>query len=115
MSDFMVDIKDRIRVNHRLNQDTDFDKIIEILDNALKQGGDLGVYGDLSPGLQSLVQDFYITVTEDEEVFYVDCAPMSGQGHDFGFSIIKKTGLIDENSICVGEVEEEPDLDEECG
>ena len=84
-------------------------KIVEILDEALKKGGDFDVYGDLSSGIENLVEVFRVTVTVSKKEYFIDCGPFSGSGHDFQFSINKKSKSIDKNSVCVGEVIQPPD------
>ena len=83
--------------------------ILNIIDEALKNGGDLGVYGDLNSGIKSLVEIFYITITEHKKDYFIDCGPLSGSGHDFQFSVNKKKKRIDMDSIVIGEVISEPD------
>lgn len=87
-------------------------QLVSKLDEALKKSGDLGVYGDLSNGIEDLIKDFRITITENISGYFIDCGPLSGSGHDFQFVLKKKNWSIDENSICVGEVLSEPDEEE---
>ncbi len=88
-------------------------RIAKILDEALKKSGDFGVYGNLSSGLENLVNDFIVTITEKKKAYFIDCGPLSGYGHDCQFSINKKLKIIDKNSVCVGEVIAPPDLNDE--
>ncbi len=98
---------DNVVIIHEEGPETPDDELIQIVDKALKEGGDLGAYGDLSYGLEELTKDSRITITETTEEIYVDMAPTSGGGHDFSFDINKSTGKMDPNSVCIGEIEEE--------
>jgi len=89
------------------------EEIVKILDDTLKKGGDFDVYGDLSPGVESLVNYFQVIITERKKDYFIDCGPLSGYGHDVQFSINKKSKKIDKKSICVGEIISPPSDDED--
>ncbi|MCX5686735.1 MAG: hypothetical protein NTW09_04680 [Candidatus Omnitrophica bacterium] len=77
-------------------------KAIALVDIVLKGQGDLGVYGNLSGGVDSLIKEMRITITDKGAYYAVDMAPRSGQGHDFSFTIDKGTGRRSE--VAIGEV-----------
>jgi hypothetical protein len=53
-----------------------------------------------------------VKIIEREGCFDIDLNPHSGEGHDFNFSIVKKTGRVDQFSMSVGELISEPDEDD---
>ena len=86
-------------------------KSIALLDKVLREQGDLGVYGDLSGGLEELIRDFAVEITEREDHYEIDIYPRSSEGgHDFSFTINKETGKRSE--VAVGEVLPEPEFDQ---
>jgi hypothetical protein len=84
---------------------------IELLDKVLKEQGDLGVYGNLSIGLERLTKEFYIEIKDEKDYYSIDIYPKSYAGHDFSFSIDKNTGKI--SDLCVGEIIPPPTEDNE--
>ena len=82
-----------------------------VVDRALKAHGDLGVYGDLSAGLEALEKEFTVRIEEGEGVLHVDAGPHSGARHDFAFSVNLATGEIQD--VVVGEIAPEPEPDDE--
>ena len=86
------------------------DKAIEFLDNVLKEQGDLGVYGDLSDGVEVLIKDMNIRIVQEKDHYAIDIYPKTASGgHDFSFTIDSKTGK--RSGVVVGEVLPEPDID----
>jgi len=77
-------------------------KVVSLLDKALKEQGDLGVYGDLSCGVEELLKDSYISITDNEEFYGIAVSPKSGAGHDFSFDVDRKSGEI--SNVVVGVV-----------
>ena len=85
-------------------------KAIELLDNVLKEQGDLGVYGDLSDGVEVLIKDMNIRIVQEKDLYFIDIYPKNTSGgHDFSFTIDSKTGK--RSDVVVGEVLPEPDID----
>ncbi|MCY3410671.1 MAG: hypothetical protein INQ03_03440 [Candidatus Heimdallarchaeota archaeon] len=60
----------------------------------------------LEPNLQMLSEDLRIQIFKRDYGYYVDMAPISGEGHDFGISVYTKTRSL---SISVGVLEPEPE------
>lgn len=85
-------------------------KAIELLDNVLKEQGDLGVYGDLSDGIEVLLKDMNIRIVQDKNHYSIDIYPKNASGgHDFSFTIDSKTGK--RSGVVIGEVLPEPGID----
>jgi hypothetical protein len=81
-----------------------------LLDRALREQGDLGVYGDLSDGLQTLTKEMAIMVKEESNCYSIDISPKDPTGgHDFSFTIDKQTGKM--SDAVIGEVLPYPELD----
>ena len=86
------------------------DYIIILLDEILKVQGDFGVYGNLSFGIADILKSNIINIQEENNLLNVSIYPISGQGHDFNFTIdIDNKKLRD---LVVGEIEPEPDIEE---
>jgi hypothetical protein len=79
-----------------------------IVDQALRKHGDLGVYGDLSAGLEALEPVFTAQITPAAETIHVSLSPHSGEGHDFSFQVHRTTGEISE--MAIGVLEPPPDF-----
>lgn len=80
---------------------------LKLIDGVLKKQGNLGVYGDLSAGLDALQREMVIEIQEEKGFYHISIYPLSGGGHDFSFSIdIKKKEMTD---VAVGEIEPPPD------
>jgi len=79
---------------------------MELVDRALWEHGDLGVYGNLSGGLEEIIKEMFLRITDEGEYYSVSVWPKSGCGHDFGFTVSKTTGEI--SNVVVGEVLPEP-------
>ena len=77
-----------------------------IVDQALRKHGDLGVYGDLSAGLEALEQQFTAEITPSAETIHVSLSPHSGAGHDFSFQVHRATGEI--SAVAVGSLAPPP-------
>jgi len=95
----------------RINFDGDAqnrDRAIKLLDELLKAQGNFGVYGDLSHGLTEILKVNGVDIKEKKRFLEVNVFPISGQGHDFAFTIdIKKKKIID---LVVGEVTPQPEI-----
>jgi hypothetical protein len=74
----------------------------EILVKSLKVNGDFGVYGNLSIGIEEILKDNYISLTNAKKTLNVSIAPRSQSGHDFTFQINK--GNLEITDLVVGEV-----------
>ncbi len=79
-------------------------KVEKLLEEALKESGDFGIYGNLEEGLEGLVRDFRVAVTVYRKTLEVDCGPRSGSGHDCQFVVKRSTRRIDPDSVVFGEV-----------
>jgi len=88
-------------------EDKDRLKALDLIDRALREYGNLGVYGDLSGGIKVLLRDMSMNVRQEAEYYDVSLFPRSGSGHDFSFRVDSATGKI--SDIAVGEIEPEPD------
>ena len=86
----------------------DRDDLRAIVDAALKQHGDLGVYGDLSAGLDALEKQFSAQWVPAGDSIRVNLAPLSGEGHDFSFVVSTATHEI--SDVVVGVLEPEPEF-----
>lgn len=83
-------------------------KDLTSLDEALKENGNFGVYGDLSDGLVSLLSYMYVSVERQENKLIVSAAPLSGEGHDFSFVVNLLNKEID--NVVIGEVLPQPEF-----
>jgi hypothetical protein len=84
---------------------------IKLLDKVLKEQGDLGVYGNLSGGVSETIKDMNIKIVEEDDYYSIDISPKSSYGgHDFSFTIDKKTQK--RSNVVVGEVLPPPDFEE---
>jgi len=85
-------------------------KAIALLDQVLKEQGDLGVYGDLSAGVAILIDTMGISIEEQQGGYSISIYPKDASGgHDFSFTIDSHTGQ--RSDVVVGEVLPEPDID----
>ncbi len=103
---------DRLMQNkniHFTDRDKSKKEAIELIDAVLRKQGDLGAYGDLSAGLDSLTHDTDITIEEISGFYHISLSPLSGEGHDFSFSIDKHSkSMVD---VVIGNIEPPPDSD----
>lgn len=84
---------------------------IELLDKVLREQCNLGAYGDLSKGLEELKKECNIKIIDKDNHYEIDIYPSSGKGgHDFSFTIDKKSGK--RSDVVVGEILPEPDIEE---
>lgn len=84
--------------------------VVELIDRVLKEQGDLGVYGDLSGGINEITERMYIKISEHDDSYAVSIWPKSGKGgHDFSFTVDKSTGRM--SDVAVGEILPEPDCE----
>ena len=65
------------------------------LDRALRAHGDFGVYGDVTPGLDWLVENFDVQLRDRGEHYDVSVTPRDGHGHWLHFAIVKASGAIE--------------------
>lgn len=65
------------------------------INKSLESHGDLGVYGDISMGLDSLSKMFYIRIEKIKGGFALELVPHSHQGHGFNFQVNWKSGKIE--------------------
>ena len=80
---------------------------VELLDKVLKEQGDLGVYGNLRGGVEEISKEMKIKIKEEVNYYFIDIFPKSNTGgHDFSFTIDKKTEKM--SHVVVGEVLPEP-------
>ena len=86
------------------------DYIIKLLDEILKDQGDFGVYGNLSFGIADILKSNIINIQEENNLLNVSIYPISGQGHDFNFTIDTDNKKL--RDLVVGEIEPEPDIEE---
>ena len=76
--------------------------MIELVDESLKKYGDFGVYGNLSLGLRSILEENRVEISDLGLRLNVSIAPLSGAGHDFQFEIDKESLRI--SGLVVGQV-----------
>ncbi len=76
---------------------------VAFVDDALKKNGDLGVYGDLSAGLEELSKDHEIVILSHDDHYVVRIVPDSRAGHEFHFKVSKSSGEI--RDVMVGEID----------
>ena len=101
-----VDLLDKVKYTG----DTERSEAIEYINKILKEKGDLGVYGDLSPGLEGLIKDSNINLVERETHYQLELSPVSNEGHDFSLKIDKEKPVI--YDVVVGEIEPDPEEEE---
>ncbi len=89
-----------------VGKDKNKEKAIQVVDKSLKRHGNLGVYGDLSAGIEQVTMDHYVTITDTKNYYHVMIAPDRQGGHDFCFKIDKNTYEL--YDVIVGEVLPEP-------
>jgi len=63
----------------------------------------------LTGSLENYTSDLYVRIIDHGSKLEVDLAPISGEGHDFNFSVKKKSKKVDLDSFSVGELISEPD------
>lgn len=64
-----------------------------IVDQALREHGDLGSYGDLRAGLEALLPENWVRITVVPQGLQVDVIPIGGHGNELQF-LVKKTWAI---------------------
>jgi hypothetical protein len=84
-------------------------KAIRIIDKSLRINGNLGVYGNLSQGLNALLQYNRIRIEDNKTTYCITIWPDSQQGHDFIMSINKISLTI--NDLVVGNIEPPPNIE----
>ena len=78
-------------------------KVVELLDTALKSQGDLGVYGDFSEGLETVLKEMNVKIEDQKDTYLIDISPMKNTGgHDISFTIDKNTGKM--SNVATGEI-----------
>ncbi len=82
---------------------------MERVDRSLGEHGDLGVYGNLSRGLEEITKEMFVRITDEGKYYSVSVWPKSGRGHDFSFLVDKENGGI--SNVVVGEVLPEPEFE----
>jgi hypothetical protein len=85
-------------------------KDVAFFDRSLKEHGDFGVYGNLTPGLRWLIEHFEVNIKPGDGGYDVSANPRDNHGHFFDFWIEEKTGRID--GVAAGHFLPEPDLDD---
>lgn len=65
-----------------------------LVDRAMRQHGDFGVYGDVRAGLAAISKDNTVTLTDVEEGIRVDIVPNDGHGHEYQF-VVTSAGKIE--------------------
>jgi len=63
----------------------------------------------LSGSFPDFLLDMAISIKDEPHFYLLDLSPLSGEGHDFSFRVDKKTGILDQSSLVIGEVIPEPD------
>ena len=81
-------------------------RALNTINTIFKRNEDILKAETLPFNLQECLSDFYITVSQDHQGYYVDLNPKSGEGHDFGIHVNTKTASV---TIDVGELISEPD------
>ncbi len=86
-------------------------EVLALIDSSLRKNGDLGVYGDLSGGLQVLLeQGMAVSVSECKEGYDVSIWPAeSSHGHDFSLTVSPKGEI---SGVVVGEILPPPELND---
>ncbi|MBT4289116.1 MAG: hypothetical protein HOD92_17455 [Deltaproteobacteria bacterium] len=82
---------------------------IEMIDKSIGQASAFLSQQGLSGNLQNFLLDMVISIKDELDFYRLDLSPLSGEGHDFFFRVSKKTGILDQNSLVIGEVIPEPD------
>ena len=96
------DWKKRVRLLSETGMDLDI--AIEMVNRALVRDREF-LESEYLPGdLEEYTKEFFITIKETQSALEMDMSPLSGEGHDFQFVILKVTGMIDQDTFCVGEV-----------
>ena len=83
---------------------------VAFFDQSLKEHGDFGVYGNLTPGLRWLIEHFEVNIKPGDGGYDVSANPRDNHGHFFNFWIEEKTGRID--GVAAGHFLPEPDFDD---
>ena len=82
-------------------------EVVKLLDTVLKNQGDLGVYGDLSQGLETVLKEMNVKIEEQKDAYLIDIFPRKNTGgHDISFTIDKKTGKM--SDVAGGEISTGP-------
>lgn len=82
--------------------------VLTFIDQALREHGDFGVYGNVTSGLEYLLQNFNVTILDNkiDNAWSVQVDPRDGHGHFLHFDIHKTDGRI--GSPLAGHYEEPP-------
>ncbi|MDD3002147.1 MAG: hypothetical protein PHF29_10370, partial [Candidatus Riflebacteria bacterium] len=76
---------------------------IALLDKTMREEGNLGAFGNLCGGIEKIRKDYCIRIIDENDCLTIDMSPKSDfGGHDFTFTIDKKTGK--RSDVVVGEV-----------
>jgi len=100
------------KILFKLKKGTKKEKVLDVVNRALEMDSEFLGKECLYGGLKDYLEDMYVKIIEERNCYFIDLNPHSGEGHDFGFEIKKKTGRIDKDSMMVGELISEPDDDE---
>lgn len=106
--------KDKIRVlkdDKRIKSPDLINKAIDIVNEAIEKERAFFDSECLTGNLEAYTVDLYVRIFDLGSKFEVDLAPISGEGHDFGFTIKKKSKKVDLDSFSVGELISEPEDD----
>ena len=82
---------------------------IERINKALREHGDFGVYGNVTSGLEKLIQydEINMRYSDESNEWNIDITPLDGHGHFLGFTVNMKTGEV--GQPIAGHLEPEPD------
>jgi hypothetical protein len=80
---------------------------VAFLDRALRQGGDFGVYGNVTMGLGALAEHFELRIRERERSFSFSVVPRDGHGHFLHFEVDRRTGAVGQPAA--GHMDRRPD------
>ncbi len=97
----------KIRIIKDDKREIEFSKIniaINIVNEAIEKEREFFDKECLFGILENYTADLYVRIIDRGSKYEVDLAPISGEGHDFNFTVKKRSKRVDKDSFCVGEL-----------
>ena len=83
-----------------------FNKALKNLEYVLNNDPELQLEG-IPTEIKDLEMEFDVFIRELPEKYFISFVPLSGEGHDYMFYIIKKNNNVE--ALSIGEIEPDPD------
>ena len=85
---------------------------IDVVNRAIELDADFLEPECLIGGLKEYLEEFVVTIKDVKSLYDIDLNPRYGAGHDFSFSVDKSTGRVDRQSLAIGEISPETEVDD---